>query len=56
MEGCSYNETIQTTMVLLEYDKADRHEAAFEKGFLYATRRELLNSKAATFMMKPTNV
>lgn len=40
---------------LEEYDKADRHEAAFEKGFLMATRRENMNSKASTFMMKATS-
>lgn len=38
-----------------EFDKADRYEASFEKGFLLATRRETLNSKASTFSMKATN-
>jgi hypothetical protein len=40
---------------LEESDKAASHEAAFEKGFLYAMRRENKNSKAGSFCQKPTN-
>lgn len=40
---------------LEEYDKSAQHEAAFEKGFLFATRREIMNSKGSNFIQKATN-
>jgi hypothetical protein len=40
---------------LEEYDKADRHKAAFEEGFVMATRRERVNSCAGIFNVRPTN-
>ncbi len=40
---------------LEEYDKAGIHEQAFEKGFLFATRRETLNSGSHVFTQRPTN-
>jgi len=40
---------------LEEFDRASAFEQSFEKGFLLATRRELINSGAHLFMARPTN-